>query len=153
MSYVIQAIILGPRAAAPGTFEGLSVVSLPQGLIMAPLADGARQRLGLSFCPLTDEGEDPRLPESVVDLLRSLSRDGRAAYIEAEIFGGAGLQACLLADAGEIVDTIYVDVHAINAALAFLGVTAEGGQDEFDAVGLGRHRWTEEWMEGGLTMR
>lgn len=33
----------------------------------------------------------------------------------------------------------------ISRALARLGVTRAGARDEFDAVGLGRHRSTENW--------
>jgi hypothetical protein len=34
----------------------------------------------------------------------------------------------------------------ISQVLARLGVGREGHQDEFDAVGLGRHRDTEGWL-------
>ena len=34
---------------------------------------------------------------------------------------------------------------AIDEALQFLGVEAVGDQDEFDVVGLGEHRLTEQW--------
>lgn len=34
---------------------------------------------------------------------------------------------------------------AIDEALQFLGVEAVGDQDEFDVVGLGEHRLTENW--------
>ena len=153
MSYSIQAIIAGMSAADSEAFAALRVVPLPQGLVMAPLTEQVRVGLGLAFCPLTDEGERPQLPATVIELLRRCSRPGRAVYVEAESWGGTGLQACLFAEAGEIVDSIYVNDDAINAALAFLGVTVGDSHDEFDAVNLGAHRSTEEWIGDGLTKR
>jgi len=38
---------------------------------------------------------------------------------------------------------------AINGALSHLGVGATLFGDRFDAVGLGRFRETEDWLEGG----
>jgi hypothetical protein len=35
---------------------------------------------------------------------------------------------------------------AINAGLRALGVRAEAGQDEYENVGLTRHRFTEDWL-------
>src|SRR5215470_16058163 len=34
---------------------------------------------------------------------------------------------------------------AINAGLRILGVRASPGQDEYQAIGLTRHRYTEDW--------
>jgi len=34
----------------------------------------------------------------------------------------------------------------ISQVLARLGAVREGHQDEFDAIGLGRHRDTEDWL-------
>ena len=84
-------------------------------------------------------------------MLCAASHHGPAACVEAELFGGAGLQACLLANGGETVEAIYIGPHAINRALAFLGVTIGEAQDEFDAVQLGRYRKTEDWITHGLT--
>lgn len=47
---------------------------------------------------------------------------------------------------GEIVlgPAYYHD--AINRALRLLGVEARGEWDEFDTIGLGWHRDTDEWL-------
>jgi hypothetical protein len=36
--------------------------------------------------------------------------------------------------------------HAINEALAALGITAESLKDPFDTLWLGRYRHTEDWL-------
>jgi len=40
-----------------------------------------------------------------------------------------------------------VSQFAINEALRALGVKASGMFDEFEAVGLGQHRDTDEWTK------
>lgn len=37
---------------------------------------------------------------------------------------------------------------AIDAGLRALGIQATGHADEFAAIGLGRHRWTGDWVTG-----
>lgn len=39
-------------------------------------------------------------------------------------------------------------VAPLNSALRLLGARAADGVDEFDAVGLGRHRHVEDWARG-----
>ena len=43
-------------------------------------------------------------------------------------------------------DIPLVDRGAINVALKFLGAEAGESFDEFEAVGLGRHRNTDDWV-------
>jgi hypothetical protein len=35
---------------------------------------------------------------------------------------------------------------AINQALRALGLPADDGRDEFDTLGLGKHRRTQDWV-------
>jgi len=37
---------------------------------------------------------------------------------------------------------------AVNAGLRAIGVCAADGSEEYDTVGLGRHRMTEDWLTG-----
>ena len=86
---------------------------------------------------------------------RAVSGLGPVAYVEAEFFGGVGEQAAVVWDRGEAVfgptaqqfpsDVAAVNVGPINGALRALGVTAVDGRDEFDSLGLGRHRHVEDW--------
>jgi hypothetical protein len=75
------------------------------------------------------------------------SRGGRLAYIEAEYFGGTGAQAAIGFEGGTVTlaATRSEDVGPINSALRFLGVACTSTQDEFESVGLARHRRLEEW--------
>jgi len=69
------------------------------------------------------------------------------AYVETEFFAGDGTQACVTWDATPRASQPLVDAGAINAALRFLGVNVGDHHDEFDALGLGRHKTTEEWLQ------
>jgi hypothetical protein len=95
-----------------------------------------------------------KLPGTVADLLAALSTAGPVAYAELDYFGGAGRQAAVMWDAGELVwGPSVLDVNQpvahegtpVSSALRRLGVVAAQGLDEFDTVGLPRHRHMEPW--------
>jgi hypothetical protein len=96
-------------------------------------------------------------------LQQMLCRFTKAAYIEAEFFGGAGMQAAFVWEEGRMAFGPEISGGAINAALRQLGIQDEAtatlhglplmpGKDPFDMTGLGRHRsvegWLKEWDEG-----
>lgn len=122
---------------------------LPQSHGLILLTKECRDEHGIAFLPLTDEGGS--VSEAVATACSLASRRGPVAYVEAELFGGSGCQASIVWDKGEIIAGPSVGQHAINEALRLLGVRAAAGQDEFDALGLGRHRETEDWAGGPLT--
>lgn len=66
------------------------------------------------------------------------------AIIRTEYFGGIGDQ---LACAFEGERRITSDRATINEALLALGVKKREGLDEFDTIGLGRHRSSPEYLE------
>jgi hypothetical protein len=69
-------------------------------------------------------------------------------YFETEYFGGTGSQGAAVFRAGEVAYGPKAAVSGpINEALALLGVrTPSVGTDAFEAVGLGRHRRTDDWL-------
>jgi len=70
-------------------------------------------------------------------------RTSTFALVMADYFGGIGDQwACAYVE-GRRVET----VGDINAALRVLGVQAAEGLDEFDTVGLARHRSTPDYLD------
>jgi len=78
------------------------------------------------------------------------------AYVEAEYFGGVGEQHAAIWDGGALVwgpmsigfrQSIPPQGAAISQALRRIGVIcSDGSHDEFDAVGLRRHRHHEDWL-------
>ncbi len=144
MAYTLQALIADAAVIEANSSAEDAIVMLPQGKALLPLVKSIRIRMGISCLPLTDDGKNAA-SEEMAALCRALPTQGKVAYVEAEIFGGAGTQACILAELGR-VDSPYVGIDAINRALQFLGVEKGTCIDEFEALGLGRHRETEEWV-------
>jgi hypothetical protein len=146
MSYTLQALIADEVAIRKTAPPDAIVVPLPQGKAMIPFSDELREAYDISFLPLTDEGA-PEVPGGIAAIAEAIAKAGRVAYVEAEFFGGDGTQACVTWDATPRASQPLVDAGAINAALRFLGVNVGDHHDEFDALGLGRHRTTEEWLQ------
>jgi hypothetical protein len=110
------------------------------------------------------------LSQAVVELAAEASLPAPVAHVQAEIFGGTGIQAAVgwldgtiafgprftANHPAEAEDERYEVISdrratgapvamAIDEALQFLGVEAVGSLDEFATVGLGAHRATEDW--------
>ncbi|MGW0770932.1 hypothetical protein [Streptomyces sp. NPDC002676] len=136
-----------------GELPGARSVPLGQGLSLMPMTDdlfdsvtdgGPARALGFWWLP---GGFDVRLAE--------WSGRGPVAYVEAEYFGGVGeQQAAVWADGGLVLGPLRVAEgepfpeagSPVSRALRRLGAVARGGEDEFSAVGLGRHRYPARWL-------
>lgn len=150
MAYVLSAL-LGDRAAMSRLAEhliGCKVVDLPQGVTMIPFNDVARRAVGAK--PPTRDA-DARWPFSdlaheAAESLASVAGVGKIIYVEVDYFGNAGGQSAIGWQDGRCC---FGPKHApgdiVNQAARFLGVQAASGQDEFDTLGLGAHRKTEQW--------
>jgi len=128
------------------------LVPLRQGIAMVPMTDKL-------FAAVTDgTSERPmgfwKLPGGFEQVLSAWSSDGPVGYVEAEYFGGYGSQRAALWVDGEVaLGPIAVEEgepfpqagSPISQILRDLGVKRGKHQDEFDAIGLGRHRHTSEW--------
>lgn len=159
MGHNLRAIIgkLSVIEALAARFEGVRRVALPQGYEMVLLLDALFDAMALSAeaaNPETAVSGWSRLGEQVEKLLADLSRISSVAYVYTEYFGGVGEQSALAFVGGHRA-TVHggagrvlpwsTSIGPINAALAAIGVVRERGQDEFDSIGLGRHRSAEEW--------
>ncbi|MEV7551527.1 hypothetical protein AB0N89_18040 [Amycolatopsis sp. NPDC089917] len=143
-------------------------------VVLSELADTADEAhivpLGhLSLLPMTDElfdavteADAPRLsgfwkmPGGFDRRLADCSTSGPVAYLEAEYFGGVGMQNAQVWDGGQVVlGPLHLEENQptppggspISQALRFLGVDKGDHHDEFDAIGLGRHRDTGDWLD------
>jgi hypothetical protein len=119
----------------------------------------------LAFLPLRDDDLDSFLkppltghPNGFTYLSEQLSRQLAAEsvaspimYFETEYFGGNGGQGAAVFSGGALTfGPEWAEIGPINTALALLGVRVIApAQDEFETVGLYRHRSTEDWLEPG----
>ncbi|MBE1573065.1 hypothetical protein ACFORH_30690 [Amycolatopsis roodepoortensis] len=137
--YCLQAVLVTEPARGEllASVEGARLVPLGHHLSLMPLTEA-----------LSDDGE-------FRTVLVACSEHGAVAYVEAEYFGGVGTQSAQVWDRGE---TVLGPLHLaedeqapaagspISQALRRLGVAKGDHFDEFDAVGLGRHRHTGGWL-------
>jgi hypothetical protein len=154
VAYTLQALIADEAAIKTAAPPDAIVVRLAQGKAMIPISDRMREAHEIPFLPLTDEGAE-QVPEGITLIAELIAKTDRTVYVEAEFFGGTGTQAYVAWDREGQASKPVVDASAINAALRFLGVQVGDHHDEFDALGLGLHRATEEWEgmpeQGGCT--
>ncbi|MGV9888745.1 hypothetical protein [Streptomyces sp. NPDC003395] len=154
VGYELRAVVAGGEVlrGVVRDFSVARVVSLGQGLSLVPMTDQL-------FDAATDGTDSPlgfwRLPGGFDRWLAEWSSAGPVAYVEAEYFGGAGEQhAAVWVDGSVVLGPLHVpdgqpfgaDGSPISQALRRLGVVVDAGADEFAAVGLGRHRRSEDWI-------
>jgi hypothetical protein len=160
MAYELQAVI-AQQSHLPENWEGLSVhtIILEQGFVLIPLTDklfdelvtkDSDEQLVLDFLKLTSE---------VQIWLSKLSKGGKVAYLEADYFGGTGSQSACVYENGKVTlepfstnnenpeSSLPLGQHAINIALRHVGVLTVSGHDEFDSIGLGKCRFTNNWLK------
>ena len=150
MGYILRAV-LGERstlAHATPLLTHSRVVPLSATIGMVPVTDDLIDSFntgqveawsGLPGCHF--------LSTALADVLVSLSERGLVAYVEAEYFGGMGEQCSIVWQNRQVVMGPMNRAGAINKALRLLGVRRSFVKDEFDVLGLGRHRETEDWLE------
>ncbi|MFE6611170.1 hypothetical protein [Amycolatopsis sp. NPDC057786] len=137
--YRLQAVLAteSARGEVLDSIEGARFVSLGHHLSLMPLTEA-----------LHEAGE-------FWTALAECSEHGAVAYVEAEYFGGVGTQSAQVWDGGETVlgplllaegEPLPAGGSPISRALRRLGVVKGDHFDEFDAVGLGRHRDTRDWL-------
>lgn len=84
-----------------------------------------------------------RLIVGIEKLAQHLSHNGMVAYIEASFTGGYGSHATMIWENGKRAGD---PGNNINDVLRLLKVVPQPGLDEFDTLGLSRHRSTKGWL-------
>ncbi|NVI90598.1 hypothetical protein [Actinomadura sp. BRA 177] len=153
--YCLEAVVAtGPvlRELAAGVPEA-RVVLLGQHLSLLPMTDALFDAVTVAGAPELDGFW--KAPAGLGRLLAACSAIGPAAYIEADYFGGTGTQSAQVWDGGKVVlgplhkgerESSAAGGSPISQALRRLGAVKGDHVDEFDAVGLGRHRRTDDWL-------
>lgn len=146
MAYTLQAIIAKSGSLLTELPKPLKVVQLQTDVALVPLGVDARKALHLPFLPLVDDGNQG-LPVQLHELCQRLSLGCSLAYVEAEFFGGVGMQAHALYSVGKSMGLPLISEAAINDALRFVGSPTGESMDEFETAGLGLHRDTDSWLK------
>lgn len=147
MAYFLDAW-LGPESTIRGRIKPLKkarVVLLGSGMALIPMTDELFSELGRDKRPAI-EGFS-MLSGAVSAWATQASDRATVAYIRA---GSPGGQSAVVWKDRKIVLGPMHTPDAINQALRFLGIAAAPPRDEFDTLGLGRHRETDAWLKDAL---
>ena len=134
----------------PRSFDNARCVRLGGALSMVPLSE-----------PLVSEIDEASggsgggngveafefLSPGVEAWARALSIDTAIAYVETEYFAGEGFERAGVWSHGKLTLGPLEGAGSINTVLRALGVQPPPGIEEFELVGLGRHRSLEEWLQ------
>lgn len=152
--FCLEAVLGGEgvlRVLVAGVAEA-RVVPLGQGLSLLPMTDALADAVAVAGAPRPDGF--PKAPAAFGRVLAVGSVAGPVAHVEAEYSGGTGTQIAQVWDAGKVVlgpvhsgerEAFPTAGSPISQALRRLGAARGDHFDEFEAVGLGRHRRTGEW--------
>ncbi|HCU93844.1 MAG TPA: hypothetical protein DHU96_14415 [Actinobacteria bacterium] len=162
---VLEGLILipVPGQAGPLPPEVPAVALAIGGTHLIPLTDDVRARCHQADGDASTVEGFHELTQGIARWAQQLSRGWMVLYAHCEFFGGDGIHAAIAwyqesvifgpsftRTRGEPADPPYqVAVRpdmAINAGLRALGIQASGGHDEFATIGLGKHRWTNNWL-------
>ncbi len=149
-------------------FKALRTAPLAEGLALIPVTKELIKEFEDDFelpvnvvMPEFNGSPMPRkLTKQVAAFIQDSSSFGPLAYLEASYADGVGQQLALVWQAqriilgptctrwgyfGDPLNKIRVEEMAINCALRRLGVKPQRGKDEFEIVGLGKMKRTEDW--------
>jgi hypothetical protein len=133
-----------------------------RGLYFVPITPDVRRRH--EHGPEDGErfGDFHELSKGAAEWARVRSIDGPVLYIHVEFHGGQGFHAAIgwrhgevafgpsftetSRDQGALYQVAPVAEMAINRGLRALGMAVAEDGDEFQVVGLDRHRWNDEWL-------
>ncbi|MFF8646523.1 hypothetical protein [Streptomyces sp. NPDC015345] len=153
--YCLQVVIAAEsvlRELAGSTTEAC-IIPLGQHLWLLPMTDALFDVVTAAGAP--ELNGFWKAPAGYDRLLTACSETGPVAYIEADYFGGVGTQTAQVWDGGKIAlgplhlaegEPSPTTGTPISQALRRLGATKGNHVDEFAAVGLGRHRDTDDWL-------
>jgi hypothetical protein len=126
--------------------SSLRAVHLEQEFSLFPLTDELLKNLHVPCHKGLEESGN--LPNELTDLLAKLSAICPLLYFETEYFGGWGNQLAIVFENGKITfGPAQNSIGPINDGLRLLGVPAKANIDEFDILGLGQNRFSDDWLK------
>jgi len=130
-------------------YPGACVVHLERGIGMIPISEELLYDIEQDDSSLdaTKEHGFEFLSNVLSAWVQSLSQGTTLAYLEAEFISGEGTESAVVWRDGVRVLGPLRGTGAVNRALRTLGVSVPSRREEFEVVGLGRHRSPEEWLE------
>jgi len=132
------------------------VCQLPQGFGLLPITDILMKQFKSHGAGIFSFKKSPiaEIPSGLLKLIFEISQLAPVVYITTEYFGGSGGQDAAAWKKGKLLFSPFSVGYerewpnsSISQALRTIGVIAEANKDEFDSLGLGKHRETHKWAE------
>lgn len=134
-----------------GHLRGAVVAPLEQGAGFLPVTDALRDEVG-DAQPAHEELR--ALTRGLAALGARLSKADSVIYVETDYAGGDGEERALVWHTGDVVMGPSADrLNAISEVLYWIDVERGAAYDEFEAVGLHRHRSNEAWIAAARASR
>lgn len=126
-------------------YRAARLVALGQNLFVVPLGEALQQQSARGDGETADGFRF--LSKELEDSAMAAAHDAALAYVEVDQWGSEGSQSAIFWEGGRRVRTIRFGQGVINTVLRALGAVGSEGLDPFDAMGFGRRRFTDEWLE------
>ena len=127
-------------------YPSLCAVPLEQGFSLFPLTEDLVKSLGIPHSITLMDSD--KSPNELTNVLSKLSALCPLLYFETEYFGGIGHQIAIIFKNGMITfGPAKNEIGPINEGLRLLGARRKASADEFDSIGLGRYRYTTDWLK------
>lgn len=149
MGYFLQAFIckIGDADCLTNAYDKAIRVNMGQGIALIPMTEDLFDQI--NDCKVSgDIGRFMYLTENIENNILSAIGDRQFSYVEVEYHGGQGGQEAIIWQDRNRFQLLPFDHGRINHVLKYFGVVADEGEDEFTTLGFGRHRYTQNWIEG-----
>jgi len=154
----VEALVAKIDSLAAGVHQFKSAILCPlaQSFALLPVTEALAKELVAHRTEAKAAADKPiqQISDALQNLAVDISRSSPVVYINTYYFGGRGGQDALVWDKGSLMFSPTTQGYnqvwpnsPISQALRIIGVVAEPGMDEFDTVGLGRHRETHRWAK------
>ncbi|MCD9017981.1 hypothetical protein [Parachryseolinea silvisoli] len=127
-------------------FRTSKVIQLTSDIALIPMTEELFDEIN-NYRTGNDIGRWQFLTGNVEKEILALVGNDMVAYFEVDYFGGVGGQSGIIWKERTRIFEMESQQDVVNAILRQFGVVKEKGKrDEFDTVGLGRQRKTEDWI-------
>jgi hypothetical protein len=149
MGYFLNAF-LGPvdnLKKIESKFNKAKVVPVTTEIALIPMTEDLFNEIN-NYRSENQIGKWELLTTDVENEILTLIGNEKLSYLEVEYFGGEGGQSGIIWKDGKRIFEVEFQQEVVNEILRQFGVVKDKKmRDEFDTVGLGRHRHTEDWIK------
>lgn len=149
MGYNLKAFIGQVERLEPVTsrFKNAKLISLNEQIALIPMTGDLFNEINDYRTNNNIDGYEYLTTAIESEILKTINT-GLIAYIEVDYFGGVGIQNGILWKNDKRIFEHRGTKDVVNSILQQFGITRSKSGDEFETVGLNRHRYTEDWLDG-----